>query len=185
MVKNKTGGNRHKKQARKNVNAPVSVRLRIPKEEGEILAKVMKLFGNSMAEVLCEDKVTRLLIIRKRFKGRNKRDNNIAVNKVLLVGRRLWEVVNPKKKQKVDLLYVYSDGQIGDLRQKVNVNSIILPSGVEEEEEDNPYDISSKNNLEDEKNKTILGAIKEIPSENVKISKSDKKDDFDLDFDDI
>jgi len=70
MVKNKTGGSRHKKQARKNVNAPVSTRLRIPKEEGEILAKVMKLFGNGMAEVLCEDKVTRLLIIsRKKTMG--------------------------------------------------------------------------------------------------------------------
>jgi len=179
MVKNKTGGSRHKKQARKNVNAPVSMRLRIPKEEGEILAKVMKLFGNGMAEVLCEDKVTRLLIIRKRFKGRNKRDNNIAVNKVLLVGRRLWEVVNPKKKQKVDLLYVYSDGQIDDLRQKVAVNSVILPDGVEED--DIAYDISSKNNWEDDKNKTIIGAAG-IPTENVKIG---KKDDLELDFDDI
>jgi len=137
-----------------------------------------------MAEVICEDKVTRLLIIRKRFKGRNKRDNNISVNKVLLVGRRLWEVVNPQKKQKVDLLYVYSDGQIDDLRQKVNVNSIILPDSVEDEDE-GAYDISSKNNWEDEKNKTILGAIKEIPTENVKINKSGKKDDFDFDFDDI
>jgi initiation factor 1A len=181
MVKNKTGGSRHKKQARKNVNAPVSMRLRIPKEEGEILAKVMKLFGNGMAEVLCEDKVTRLLIIRKRFKGRNKRDNNIAVNKVLLVGRRLWEVVNPKKKQKVDLLYVYSDGQIDDLRQKVNVSSVILPDGVEEEEE-SAYDLSSKNDWKDEKNKTILGDKKVTQTENIKIS---KKDDFDLDFDDI
>jgi|TARA_R110002074_G_scaffold52070_2_gene131440 initiation factor 1A len=177
MVKNKTGGNRHKKQARKNVNAPVSVRLRIPKEEGEILAKVMKLFGNSMAEVLCEDKVTRLLIIRKRFKGRNKRDNNIAVNKVLLVGRRLWEVVNPKKKQKVDLLYVYSDGQIDDLRQKVNVNSIVLPDYIEKEEEI-AYDLSSKNDWKDEKNKTIVGDITQ--TENTKISKIEE-----FDFDDI
>ena len=178
MVKNKTGGSRHKKQARKNVNAPVSTRLRIPKEEGEILAKVMKLFGNSMAEVLCEDKVTRLLIIRKRFKGRNKRDNNIAVNKLLLVGRRLWEVVNPKKKQKVDLLYVYSDGQIEDLCQKVSVNSVILPDGVEEVD-DVAYEISSKNDWKDEQNKTIVGA-EEIATENIKIG---NKDDFD--FDDI
>ena len=177
MVKNKTGGSRHKKQARKNVNAPVSTRLRIPKEEGEILAKVTKLFGNSMAEVLCEDKVIRLLIIRKRFKGRHKRDNNIAVNKVLLVGRRLWEVVNPKKKQKVDLLYVYSDGQIDDLRQKVNVNSIVLPDYIEKEEEI-AYDLSSKNDWKDEKNKTIVGDITQ--TENTKISKIEE-----FDFDDI
>ena len=120
------------------------------------------------------------LLLEKRFKGRNKRDNNIAVNKVLLVGRRLWEVVAPKKKQKVDLLYVYSDGQIDDLRQKVTVNSIILPNGVEEED-DVAYDISSKNNWEDDKNKTIIGAAG-IHTENVKIG---KKDDLELDFDDI
>jgi len=181
MVKNKTGGSRHKKQARKNVNAPVSTRIRIPKEEGEILAKVTQLFGNGMASVLCEDNVTRLLIIRKRFKGRNKRDNNIEVNKLLLVGRRLWEVVNPKKKQKVDLLYVYSDGQIDDLRQKVNVSSIILPCGIEEEEE-SAYDMSSKNDWKDDENKTIIGSTKETPTENIKISKTDN---FDFDFDDI
>ena len=40
MVKNKTGGSRHKKMARKNVNAPVSSKLRLAKEEGEIYAKV-------------------------------------------------------------------------------------------------------------------------------------------------
>jgi len=182
MVKNKTGGSRHKKQARKNVNAPSSTRLRVPKLEGEILAKVLTLFGNGMAEVLCEDKVKRLLIIRKRFKGRNKRDNSIEVNKVLLVGRRLWEVVNPKKKQKVDLLYVYSDSQIGDLRQKVNVSNLILPDGIEEEDE-SPYEISTKNNWEDGKDKSILGSIKETPSENIKISKSEMPDE--LDFDDI
>ncbi len=130
-----------------------------------------------MAEVLCEDKVIRLLIIRKRFKGRHKRDNNIAVNKVLLVGRRLWEVVNPKKKQKVDLLYVYSDGQIDDLRPKVNVNSIVLPDYIEKEEEI-AYDLSSKNDWKDEKNKTIVGDITQ--TENTKISKIEE-----FDFDDI
>jgi len=176
MVKNTSGGNRHKKQARKNTTAPVSARLRIPKEDGEILGKVMKLFGNGMAEVLCEDKVTRLLIIRRKFKGRNKRDNNIEVNKVLLVGRRLWKVVNPKKKQKVDLLYVYSNDQIDDLRQKVNVSSIILPADAVQEE--SAYDLTSKNDWKDEKNKNILGDVKE--TENIKISKTD-----DFDFDDI
>jgi len=62
----------------------------------------------------------------------------------------------------------------------VAVNSIILPDGVEEED-DVAYDISSKNNWEDDKNKTIIGAAG-ISSENVKIG---KKDDLELDFDDI
>ena len=64
--------------ASKNVNAPVSTKLRLAKEDGEMYAKVTKLFGNGMAEILCNDKVVRLLIIRRRFKGRNKRDNMIS-----------------------------------------------------------------------------------------------------------
>ena len=80
MVKNKTGGSRHKKMARKNVKVPqAKTRLRIAKEEGEIYAKVIRLNGNGMADVKCEDGKTRLLIIRRRFKGRNKRDNSIAL----------------------------------------------------------------------------------------------------------
>ena len=196
MVKNKTGGSRHKKQARKNQSVPVSRRLRVPKEEGEILAKVIKVNGNGMYDVICEDKVTRLLVLRKKFKGRNKRDNNITLNSVLLIGRRLWEVVHPKKKQKVDLLYVYSNHQLDDLRQKITVSSLILPEDMKEEDE-NAFDMSRKNNWEDKADKTILGAVKEMVVNNAKssenkklttnqkISKSDVKKDFDFDFDDI
>ena len=129
MVKNRVGGSRHKKQARKNIRSVTNTRkIRLAKEEGEIYAKVIKMFGNGMADVLCNDKVVRLLIIRKKFKGRNKRDNNIVVDAVLLVGRRLWEVVSAKKKQKEDLLCVYSKDQLSDLRKKANILSTILPT---------------------------------------------------------
>jgi initiation factor 1A len=158
MVKNTKGGSGHKKQASKNAKAQVSSRVRAPKEEGEILAKVTRLFGNSMAEVFCEDKVIRLLIIRKRFKGRNKRDNNIVVGGLILVGRRTWEVVRAKKKQKVDLLYVYSKDQVTQLRQKVNISNIILPDDVEANDE-GPYDISNKNDWKDAK--TVVGEKEE------------------------
>ena len=60
MVKNKTGGSRHKKQARKNVNIPISTKIRLVKEEGEMYAKVLKTFGGGMADVLCNDGVTRI-----------------------------------------------------------------------------------------------------------------------------
>ncbi len=188
MVKNKTGGSRHKKQARKNLTAPVSTRLRIPKEEGEIIVKVIKINGGGVYDVLCEDKVVRLLVLRKKFKGRNKRDNNIQLNKLLLVGKRLWEVVHPKKKQKVDLLYVYSSSQISDLRQKVNISSVILPDGIDDEDE-NAFEISNKNTWEDNKDGTIIGAMKEKAVENKKLTtnqKISKTDNFDeVDFDDI
>ena len=171
MVKNKTGGSRHKKQARKNVNAPVSKKLRLAKEDGEMYAKVTSIYGNGMAEVLCEDNVRRLLILRRKFMGRNKRDNYISVNGVLLVGRRLWSVVSGNKKEKVDLLYVYSDGNVEDLKKKANLPEYILPGGIKEEE--SPFEYTNKHDWKNEK--TMLGILEE----------SAKNEEPDFDFDDI
>jgi hypothetical protein len=187
MGKNTGGGSRHKKQAKKNMNVAPSSRLRVAKEEGEIYAKVIKINGNSMADVLCEDKQIRLLIIRRKFKGRHKRDNGIAVNQIILVGRRLWEVVSSKKKQKVDLLYVYSSGQLSELRQRVNIQNFIMPS-IEEEEEETGFEITSKHDWKNEE--TMLGSVQKADDKNKKSDNKNKKigeseDICDLDFDDI
>ena len=185
MVKNKSGGSRHKKMARKNVNAQATkARLRIAKEEGEIYAKVIRLNGNGMADVKCEDGKIRLLIIRRRFKGRNKRDNSIALDSLVLVGRRLWEVVAEKKKQKVDLLYVYSTNQIHELRQKVNISDSILPDSVEKEEEESAFEITSKHDWKNEQNEQKLSTISE-DTVNKKISTFKTNDEEEIDFDDI
>ena len=77
-----------------------------------------------MGEVLCDDGITRLLIIRKKFKGRNKRDNSVNLHSVLLVGKREYEVVSAKKKEKVDLLFVYSQDNITQLKKKSDINKI-------------------------------------------------------------
>ena len=183
MVKNKTGGSRTKKQARKNINAPVSTKLRLAKEKGEIYGKITNIFGNGMAEVLCQDGVRRLLILRRKFKGRNKKDNFISIDGVVLVGRRLWEVVAAKKKQKVDLLYVYSKSQLSALAQKTKLDYGILPESFKEEEECS-YDISSKHDWKDE-----VSTLGSLPEENIKIKKEEKKEEVveepDFDFDDI
>ena len=41
------------------------------------------------AEVLCIDNISRMLIIRKKFKGRNKRNNMVGLNSWVLAGLRL------------------------------------------------------------------------------------------------
>ena len=114
-----------------------------------------------MADVKCEDGKIRLLIIRRRFKGRNKRDNSIGVDSLVLVGRRLWEVVAEKKKQKVDLLYVYSTDQIHELRQKVNISDSILPDSVEKEEGESAFEITSIHDWKNELNEQKLSTISE------------------------
>ena len=181
MVKNKTGGNRHKKQARKNVNAPVSTKLRFAKEEGEMYAKVTKLFGNGMAEILCNDKETRLLIIRRRFKGRNKRDNMIELETFVLVGIRTWEVRMGNKKQKADLLYVYSPSQVEELIKKdTAINEAIVPADIVKEVDDG-FEFSTKEDTPSKDEDTILGD--NLFTSSKEANKSNKKTDNEPDFD--
>mgnify|MGYP001450881311 CR=1 FL=1 len=51
MVKNTTGGSKHKSQARKLVNAPQSNKIRLPETDDECFAIVSKMLGNGMCHV--------------------------------------------------------------------------------------------------------------------------------------
>lgn len=153
MVKNKVGGNRHKKMARKNVKADArKPKLRLAKDKCEIYAKVTKMFGNGMCEVICQDKVTRLLIIRRKFRGRNRRDNMVTLDNVVLVGIREWEVVRPGKQPKVDLLYTYSPSQVDDLIKNKQIDEIVYPDSVNKEEQDDGLEFDRNAMFHDEVN---------------------------------
>ena len=121
MPKVKRGNNRRAKQQRRGPTNDTTERknIRKPDEEEEMYARVIQHFGQGNVEVLCSDDVKRLCVIRKKFRGRRKRSNEIKVNSVLLVGRRKWEVVAANKRQKVDLLYVYSKEQVERLKKEV------------------------------------------------------------------
>ena len=98
--KNTHGGNRHKKMASKSFKEPRQTKMRYAKE-GESYARIIKMYGQGNMDVLCNDNVTRLCIIRKKFRGRNKRDNNCKVDNMVLVGLREWEVIAEKRNQKL------------------------------------------------------------------------------------
>jgi hypothetical protein len=128
MVKNKKGGSKHKKMASKFAkDEPIRKTLRLanPREPCEIYARVTNIYGGQNVGVVCNDGVERLCVLRRKFRGRNKRDNQIALNKILLVGKRDWEVVAPSKKEKVDLLYVYSEYQYEQLRNEKKITQHI------------------------------------------------------------
>ena len=69
-------------------------KLRLAEEEGETYATVIKLLGGANCEVVTNDGVTRLCVIRNKFRGRDKRDNTIAPGVWILVefaiGRLVW-----------------------------------------------------------------------------------------------
>jgi initiation factor 1A len=122
MVKN-SGGNKTKRDARKHIVASNESKgeLRTIKEEGETYAVVKKVLGGGMCHVTCLDGKTRLCIIRNKFKGRGKSNNNAEVGAWILAGIREWEV--RKSGEKVcDLLHVYTSNDKEKLLQKGDVN---------------------------------------------------------------
>ena len=87
MVKNTTGGSKHKGMARKLVNAPVSNKIRFSEDEDECYAKVVKMLGNGMCHVnlLHKDVMHNNVVchIRGKFRSRNKKANLSVVKKNL------------------------------------------------------------------------------------------------------
>lgn len=108
MVKNQNGGKNSKKMGRKFVTNPSATNRKIRKveEEGELYAVVTKLFGNGMFSANDIEGKERLCIMRNKFRGRGKRDNNVSLGSWVLVGEREFESC---AKPKHDLLEVYSD----------------------------------------------------------------------------
>ena len=130
MVKNKKGGSNHKKMARKHVNPQNRVRkTRFVKEDGEMYARITKVEGGSNFEVLCNDNKIRLMVVRRKFKGRNKRDNSLKVGTMIMIGLREWQVMSSRKREKVDLMEVYKDSQLVEL-SKDKIESLLLGKKV-------------------------------------------------------
>ena len=124
MVKNTTGGSKHKGQARKLVNAPVSNKIRFSEDEDECYAIVSKMLGNGMCHVniLKNNEILEYIIchIRGKFRSRNKKSNLVSVGCIVLVGLRSWT----SSIDACDLLSIYPDHHISSL----NLPSSLLHS---------------------------------------------------------
>lgn len=174
MVKNTKGGNRHKKMASKNFKQQRTHKLRKVREEGEDYAMVIKNSGGGHCVVKCNsDGKERTCVIRGKFKGRNKRSNQIVEGGLILIGLRDWEVVKPGKLPKCDLLEVYSRDQMGELKQLKEMK--LITENVEEVE---GIEFTNEEEMED------------YVVENVKVSSSDstlktKLQEDEFDWDDI
>jgi len=179
MVKNKKGGSGHKKMASKHSKDTGSRnrKVRIP-TSGEMLAKVQIMYGGPNCKVICNDKVSRLMVIRKKFTGRRRRDNNIGVDSVVLIGIREYEVLNNKKLQKVDLLEVYAADEVEELYEKKLLNDCILPEKQQSVKSDMniPFDITDEEDIPI--NKKINKEEKSNKYNNKPIGKSYKNDKY-------
>jgi len=178
MVKNKKGGSKHKKMASKFAkDEPIRKTLRLanPREPCEIYARVTNIYGGQNVGVICNDGVERLCVLRRKFRGRNKRDNQIALNKILLVGKREWEVVAPNKKEKVDLLYVYSEYQYEQLRNEKSITQYIWKEIDDEmkKEEDTGIEFTNEEDIFEDTNIVIKMNNDDVKKNNKNITQTE------------
>lgn len=189
MVKNKTGGNKSKKSGRKHIQTSDSSykrKLRLVEEEGENYAVVITLLGGPNCEVITNDGISRQCIIRNKFRGRDKRDNNIAPGVWILVGVRDWEARTNKAK-KCDLLEVYSSLEKDKLKAISSINFTHLNSALDDGDtkyndniifEDDTFN-SHKNNIMDE-----IQEQEDVKRQGDSDGQGDSDDDF-IDIDEI
>ncbi len=132
MPRNTMGGSRAKKQGNKNSGGGggggqyAGVRRA---GEGEAYAVAVRVYGGGRAEVVGNDGLKRRLEIRGKFKGRNRRYNEVKPGCLLLVGDRAW-TINPtssnQQERVCDLLCVYDAEETRTLRREGTLNSAML-----------------------------------------------------------
>jgi initiation factor 1A len=134
MPRNTMGGSRAKKQGNKHSGGGggggggqyAGVRRA---NEGELYAVALRVFGSGRVQVIGNDGMQRLLEIRGKFKGRNRRRNEVKIGGLLLVGDRAW-TINPsgtnQQDRVCDLLCVYEPDEVRTLRREGALNTAMF-----------------------------------------------------------
>ena len=197
MVKNKKGGSGHKRQARKHTTGGHSFnRTRYADDPLELYAVCTKVYGGGNVAVKCQDGKERLCVLRKKFKGRGKRDNTVAAGIYLLVGLREFECVAAGKQEKCDLLEVYSEHDKKVLEQNVSdINWSAFRGfgmGNDETVQDDGFDFSDGKNdeyemLMESRTNAIISKDNNITTitEEASDNTGDSNDVDEIDIDDI
>ena len=174
MVRNTKGGNKAKKQAKKHYSQPSNYKLRKSEDPNEIYAIVTKMYGNGRVLIKCNDGVDRQCVIRKKFRGRNKRDNEISIDTLILAGRREWEnKANTTKVETCDLLEVYSLQDRNELKRDSSIKWNILQTtdAINSNTEDvNFMDISNMADSDSESESEFYENNKEEEIENTVVT---------------
>jgi len=171
MVRNEKGGKGAKGLARKTQVKSSNERLRLSECELEQYACVTKIYGNAMCEIYTNENIKLIGHIRNKFRGRQKRNNLITINSIVLIGLREWE--NPIKN--CDILCIYDESQIEQLKDIPHVNISNVLQFRQPTSSSLSYDNDNlifTNDIEEE-NKMIMEEIPEF--------KLDENDEIDID----
>ena len=113
MPKNVKGGSKHKKMKNSSNSDEIThsdLILKSGKEQD--YGKIEKILGNGRFHLLCNDKITRLGLIR----GKMRKRNWVNMGSIVLYSTRDYE------KDKVDIIHVYSNNVLKMLENRMNLN---------------------------------------------------------------
>jgi len=117
MVKNTGGGNKSKKQARKNINASMAITegVRRVNDESEMYAVVTKIYSAKRCDVIGSDGKTRQCNVRGKFL-KKRGDVSLSPGVWIMIGFYDWEVRSDGNKT-CDLLEIYTSLEKDKLKQ--------------------------------------------------------------------
>lgn len=99
--------------------------------EGEMYAVALRVLGGGRGSVIGNDGVQRQLEIRGKFKGRNRRNNEVKAGGLILVGDRQWTLREGSVDEPVcDLLCVYDADETRQLSREGAINPAIFKAAT-------------------------------------------------------
>lgn len=117
MPKNVKGGSKHKKMKNtSNSDEITNEQLILKSGDDQDYGKVEKLLGNCRVSLLCNDKETRIGIIR----GSMRKRQWLNVGSIVIYSMRGYE------KDKVDIIHVYNNNVLKILEKSMNLNFSIM-----------------------------------------------------------
>lgn len=169
MVKN-FGGNKNKKFGRKHMAQSNTRKLRTKQDEDEMYACVTKMLGNGMCHIIGIDEITRLCIIRNKFRGRSKRQNMLSPGSWVLIGLRSWQSIqeNSSKLETCDLLEVYNSNEILQLKDDYDekwsifngIGNVNEHQNLDEDISELGFEIQEKEDIDEESKERIENELK-------------------------
>jgi translation initiation factor 1A len=139
MVKNTTGGNKHKRS--KNSNFKSKRTIVYPDNKETLFSYVTRVLGDCRFEVLSSDEETRIATVR----GSLYKNSFINIGDLVLIGLRSFETVKFGQKEKCDILLKYNQDEIDEmkanslLKYKYSDKLFVVSSSSKIEKEEDDY----------------------------------------------
>lgn len=122
MPPNAKGGKGYKKQ-KKGSDDPSTNSVKIDRQDGQMVARALRMLGNRNVLCYCNDNVMRICHIRGKMKcGKSRVETRVEAGDIVLITIREFTAANPKEANRGDIVAKYAPDLLRDLRREPGVN---------------------------------------------------------------